>query len=397
MGLLDNIGGLLGTSMEDPRTAATLQLAQGLLGGGGSMQRLAGGLQGYGGVMAQARQAEEEKKRRALQEQMLMQQVAEAKAQADERARQRAAEDGFRKTLVSPQMQASQAALAGGGGPTLQNAARMPQVPQQDQLLFNAMQAGLVKPLDYMAATRKENTPIKLGAGESLLDPRTLKPLASNPKEDSTPSAIKEYNFAKSQGYPGTFQQFQLEQRRAGASQQTVTVGAEKAFATELAKLDAKQLDTMRDAAEKSRAAIGVVQNLRTADAQGAYSGGFADQKLAAARLINGLTGATPKGLVGSELYNAEASKLVVESIKQLGANPSNADLQFIQKTIPQLSTSPVARKAMADFMEAKANGTISVYKKANEFARKNNGLSGFEGVPEATGGEWSITPVPGR
>lgn len=149
MGLMDGLQGLLGTSMDDPRTMATLQLAQGLLGRGGGMQRLAGGLQGYGGVMAQAAQAEEEKKRRALQEQMLMQQLEAAKAAQAERAaaaaKQQAIEGAYRGAIRSP----AQQALAGGGGPTVGNAAKMQGLtPAIDQ---NALIQGLSQD-DPMAA-----------------------------------------------------------------------------------------------------------------------------------------------------------------------------------------------------------------------------------------------------
>ena len=82
---------------------------------------------------------------------------------------------------------------------------------------------------------------------------------------------------------------------------------------------------------------------------------------------------------MGSQLYNAEASKLVLEKVKMLGANPSNADVTFIQKTVPQLATSSEARSLMADFMEKKARQAIKTYKSADAFARKNNGLGGFD------------------
>jgi hypothetical protein len=48
MGLLDET---LGSSWDDPRTMALMQLTGGLLGRGGGMQRLATGMQGYTGVM----------------------------------------------------------------------------------------------------------------------------------------------------------------------------------------------------------------------------------------------------------------------------------------------------------------------------------------------------------
>ena len=124
MGMLDGLQGLLGASFDDPRTMATLQMAQGLLGGGGGMQRLAGGLQGYGGVMAQARQQEEEKRRRALQEQMLMQQLESAKAQQAERAAAQATQqkdDGLMRRLLGQPVESQMPQGMQGPGEPMQN------------------------------------------------------------------------------------------------------------------------------------------------------------------------------------------------------------------------------------------------------------------------------------
>jgi len=173
---------------------------------------------------------------------------------------------------------------------------------------------------------------------------------------------------------------------RAGKSTVTVNNKGPEAFDIELAKLDAKQLDQWRDKSEQARSSLATVQRLRSAEAQGAYSGGLADQKLAAASLINGITGIEPKGLVGSQLYNAEASKLVFEHIKGLGANPSNADREFIEKTVPRLATSKEARTQMANFIEGAAHRTIATSDSMDKFARQNRSLGGFEFSPVPNG-----------
>ena len=125
MGLLDNINGMFGTDMEDPRTQATLALAQQLLGGrGNGMARLTGGMQGYGQVMADAKQS-------ALKQRLLDAQIAETMAQAQERAavvqqRQRQAQQSqmFQQALTPQGMSAGQAAgMPGGMSP--ENAARI--------------------------------------------------------------------------------------------------------------------------------------------------------------------------------------------------------------------------------------------------------------------------------
>lgn len=164
--------------------------------------------------------------------------------------------------------------------------------------------------------------------------------------------------------------------------QTTVMYAGPKAFATELGKLDAEQLNKWRTGAEAANGTLGVVENLRNAEAKGAYSGATADARLAGARFVEAVTGVAPKGMVGSELYNAESKKLILEHIKTLGANPSNADREFIEKTVPQLGTSAQARAAMTQFMERKAMQQIDLYRRADAFARQNNGLGGFNQFP---------------
>lgn len=159
----------------------------------------------------------------------------------------------------------------------------------------------------------------------------------------------------------------------------TVINSGPKEFEKELGKLDAEQLGKWRSGAEAANNSLGVVQALRSAEKQGAYSGAAADQKLAAARMVETITGFTPKGQVGSELYNMESKKLVLEHVKALGANPSNTDRDFIEKTVPQLATSAQARALMANFIEKKAAQQIDLYTRADAHARQKHGLGGFE------------------
>jgi hypothetical protein len=71
--------------------------------------------------------------------------------------------------------------------------------------------------LQYQAAIQKDDTPIKLGAGDQLVSGRAsgYKPILTVPREPSKPSEIQEYEYAKSQGYDKTFNEFRLENSRA--------------------------------------------------------------------------------------------------------------------------------------------------------------------------------------
>lgn len=195
------------------------------------------------------------------------------------------------------------------------------------------------------------------------------------------------------------FQQYEIGRAVAGASRtsnQLINSGP-KAFDTELGKLDAKQLDEWRNGALSAKNTLLTAKKLDDAAANGAYSGGAANLKMTVGSYINGLTGATPKGQIGSEMYTAEANNLILAQIKQLGTNPSNADLTFIQKTVPQLSTNADARKQMTQFMREKAQASIELYQRADTHARKNSGLGGFQDIQSSAGVDDLVKKYGGR
>lgn len=61
--------------------------------------------------------------------------------------------------------------------------------------------------------------------GETILDSRTLKPIYSNAKDKNMPSALQEYEYAQRQGYQGSFTDWTMEQKRAGATSLSVNTG----------------------------------------------------------------------------------------------------------------------------------------------------------------------------
>lgn len=266
--------GLLGDSWEDPRTAAILSLAGGLLGQRNLGAGLVAGMQGYTGSMLAAKKAqadEEERKalmaQRALQTQELQQRMADAARAREEaaaakqargafldsidpnagpampfsvpqamraglsqqeiqalEARQKAeAAEAFRRSIPSPQSQAL-GSLGADASPTAANAARMQPVHPRQQLMFDAMKAGQISPMDYLNSTAPKAPEFKV-VGNSLVQVgggQVKEAFRAPDKPEAAPSAVREYQFAVSQGYPGSFQQFQLEQKRAGATNVTV-------------------------------------------------------------------------------------------------------------------------------------------------------------------------------
>ncbi|MBK6865538.1 MAG: hypothetical protein IPG91_19505 [Ideonella sp.] len=102
-----------------------------------------------------------------------------------------------------------------------------PDAPPEWHQMHRAVVTGLASPKDYFEMVTKPQAPI---AGDKpLLDPKTMQPIYTPPekpeKPDKPPSAVQEYEYAKGQGYQGSFEQWQTNQKRAGASSVSVNTG----------------------------------------------------------------------------------------------------------------------------------------------------------------------------
>lgn len=113
-------------------------------------------------------QFEAQQQQQTLALQQLQQQIADQQKQRQ-----------FLQGMTSPQMQASQQALSSGGGigPTVQNAAAMPKVDPMQQMMFEGVKAGAMPLQTYLAAMQKDESPITVKEGETILNRRTMTPI----------------------------------------------------------------------------------------------------------------------------------------------------------------------------------------------------------------------------
>jgi hypothetical protein len=171
---------------------------------------------------AQGKEREQAQRMRAMQEQALQLQLAQT---LQEQKRRQGVEEAYRGAMVSPATQA----LAGGGGPTMQNAQAMQGLtPKLDQ---GRLLQGLSSVDPIMAAQMLQPKPSDYKVvGGSLVEvgPGGVKEAYRAPDAAPKPTAsLQEYEYARGQGYKGSFQQFQMELKKAGAT--SVSVGTGKA------------------------------------------------------------------------------------------------------------------------------------------------------------------------
>ncbi len=212
-------------------------------------------------------QAQQEARKQRAQMQALQIQQAQMQLAEMQRAQQqvKGVEEAYRGALRTPE----QAAMQQFGGPTVAAAQAAPGMkPKIDQaaLLRGLMQADPMSAYKLMQPVAPKYETV----GNALVEigPGGVREAYRAPdKPAELPSAVREYEFARQQGYPGTFQQFQLEQRRAGAP--SVSVNTEKPFMTSLAHGLGKQLDDGLAAARSAATSVATAQTLRRAAESG--------------------------------------------------------------------------------------------------------------------------------
>ena len=214
--------GLLGQIQQglfgDPGRQAMTAMAMGLLGRRGVGEAGMMGMQAYNTGM----QTQQAQQFRELQ----MQQM---KAQMDEQERQRKMQEQVRSaalgSVIQPQqmpvneMEAANQAFTGDTG-------IKPGGFDQRAFIQKLYQIDPMQALSMEQQLAKREAPIAVKEGEILLDPVTRQPLFQNKKAPDLPTAVREYEYAVQQGYRGSFDQWSKDQKRAGASNTSVSYGA---------------------------------------------------------------------------------------------------------------------------------------------------------------------------
>lgn len=234
----------------------------------------------------------------------------------------------------------------------------------------------------------------KIGKGETLYDVGANRAVAQGAPDLPTGMRMGANNQPE---YIPEYLQGQEQIRAAGRPQNNVTVQGDKAFTTELAKLDAKQLDEFRDSAMKAQNGLSRIGEMKRLSEQGVYSGWGAQGRAGVANFFNTIGAPMePRKLQNSQEYLKHAKELTLSMLKEgVGANQiSNADREFVDATVPQLETNPQARMNLLNYMEKRLGGSVQRFQEADSYARKNSGLGGFNYQPRQPASSQASGPL---
>jgi hypothetical protein len=154
------------------------------------------------------------------------------------------------------------------------------------------------------------------------------------------------------------------------------------AFEQGLGAEDAKRVANAEKIIESAAGTLGTLKKMAEVNQMGVIGGTGSAARIEALKFLDTAGFTTPKEkttLASSENFNKLTGDLILERIKQLGTNPSNADRDFIAKIVPQLESSALARKQLIEYMADKANQIVDEATKLSTYGRENRGLKGYK------------------
>jgi hypothetical protein len=289
MGLLDTGG------FDDPNTIGLLSLGSRLSNTpGGFMRALGPSVLGALGDRGGARQDIAKQQQEALRLQLLQQQMEESQAKRQEQAQARANQEKLRAFLLQ--------------NPDPQAANRM------------ALESGMTDPMDALRSMQPKGEEYKV-VGDALvgIGPQGVREAYKGaPKPESLPSAVREYEYAKQQGYRGTFEQWSTSQKKAGAT----NIGMPK-IEVKMGESVAGQIGPMaKDSRVQAQGAVGMFDSAdriqRALDSGKVSAGPFTTQIQTVKQLVQKVGGGNDEGIRQTRQVIKGLAQMSVEARKEL-------------------------------------------------------------------------------
>lgn len=360
----------------DPQRQALMTTALSLLGG---REGFAKNLSNAGLAGMQAYQGAQQNQLLQKYREMQMQQM---QSQMEEQDRERKLQEQVRNAATSsyqavPQqlpvneMEAANQAYTGDTG-------IKPAGFDQRAFIQKLYQIDPMQAMSMEQQLAKREAPIAVKEGESLLDPRTLQPVFQNKKAPDLPSAVREYEYAVQQGYKGSFNDWELSRRKAGATNVSLDARNYSTQENEQSKAYGKTLGEIRSTISNSafRAPSTMAKLNRIEELlQGVDGGRLAPVGLEVSSAANSLGLKVDPNLGNKQAAEALARELAGE-LREPGTGPmTDKDFENFLQQVPSLSKTAEGRAQIIETSRRKLARDVEIGKLAREYARRNGGV----------------------
>ena len=218
-------------------------------------------------------------------------------------------------------------------------------------------------------AQYKENNPGMVGMLEAL---EAGVPAALLSNKDSSPASVKEYQFAKQQGYTGSYEDF-LKSKKATTNINTGISGFQKSAVDAYNNVQAEAKD-----ARVINTSLDTLDNLLNKGVDTGFGSGVGLSLQRIGQSIIGEDYKVPE-IAGREAFQAETTKLILPLVKQLGVNPTDKDLDFVKTGAIELSKSEAGNRIMIAGLRLSQQRKLDEANFDNQFYNNNPRATIFE------------------
>lgn len=173
------------------------------------------------------------------------------------------------------------------------------------------------------------------------------------------PDPVKQYLFAKGQGYDGSFMDYQTAIRKAGATNVTVDQKGETKFEEEFGKKQADRWVGYMNNADAARRKLVDINTMREISTRLGSQGAAAGVKDAIGPYAEAL-GINIDGLSDIQAYNQVIQRLAPQQRAPGSGSTSDIEFKGFIKSLPGLSQNPAAREVGLNTMEALARDDVA-------------------------------------
>lgn len=299
------------------------------------------------------------------------------RAQADDEAMRSAATSSYRSPGMANAMSQGPA-MGGGAVPRIQSGLDMPSFIEK-MYAINPLKA---QEMEQSMQPKYET----LAAGSSMvkMTPNGPQVVLSTPKEKAAPAAVQEYEYAKAQGYSGSFEQWNTSQKKAGATNVSNTVsvaGPENAYNQKIGNTLADESTSLVAAAKLAPMVIDNARMIKASLDNGAITGTGAESRLAIQKAAETLGIAEPGKAATTQQLMSGLGKLTLSGIKTSGLGGGNGftdkDREFLNAAMSgNITDSPQNLRRVADLSERVARATHAKGQQVLDRWKKNPSLA---------------------
>lgn len=286
--------------------------------------------------------------------------------------RQRA-QDDWRKNLPTIMGQSQTTYGAGDEGPTVNRGN-----PQALQEYLMRPESPFADDLIKRQLFPKEEEAYTLGEGQVRYKGGQV--IAQGPeKKEATPAEIRGYELAQSQGFKGSFFDYQSALKRAGANQTSIINTQERAESKAVGEYYGGSYADIQKAGMNATSKINRYDRLGTL-LEGVSTGKLTPLGLEVAKTAESLGIKIDPSLPNKEAAQALSSEIALELRNPSGGAGmpgamSDSDRQFLVSMVPGLATTPEGRKMMLETARKLAQRDQEVASLARQYRARNGSI----------------------